>query len=325
MNNMDLKNKKETTQTISKQDDKNKESQKENKNENNKNINNNEIKNNTTTNNDKETKRWELKDFEVGKRLGVGKFGHVYLAREKKSKYVVALKVLFKHQLQKSEVEHQLRREIEIQSHLRHPNVLRLYGYFYDKTRIYLILEYAARGELYKELQSCKYFSEERSATYIRDLSNTLAYCHSKHVIHRDIKPENLLLGMNGEIKIADFGWSVYAPAQQSRRTTFCGTLDYLPPEMVQREAYDDSVDIWCLGVLMYEFLVGSPPFETNQPKDTYKKIANVDFECPEYLSDEAQDLLSKFLQKNPTKRISLKDVPKHPWILKYAKDSSQF
>ena len=139
-----------------------------------------------------EKARWQLKDFDIGKCLGKGKFGHVYLAREKKSKYVVALKVMFKSQLQKSQVEHQLRREIEIQSHLRHSNVLRLYGYFYDKTRVYLILEYAPRGELYKELQSCKKFSEERSATYIRDLSKTLSYCHSKHVIHRDIKPENL-------------------------------------------------------------------------------------------------------------------------------------
>ena len=85
-----------------------------------------------------------------------------------------------------------MRREIEIQSNLKHPNILRLYGYFFDKTRIYLILEYAARGELYKELTNKKYFSEERSATYIRDLANTLAYCHTKNVIHRDIKPENL-------------------------------------------------------------------------------------------------------------------------------------
>eukprot|EP00897_Mesotaenium_endlicherianum_P005283 jgi/Mesen1/4783/ME000242S03952 len=134
----------------------------------------------------REEKRWSLGDFDIGKPLGKGKFGNVYLAREKKSKYIVALKVLFKNQLQESQVEHQLRREIEIQSHLRHPNILRLYGYFYDQ------------GELYKELQKARYFSERRAAT--------------------------------GELKIADFGWSVHAP--NSRRQTLCGTLDYLPPEM---------------------------------------------------------------------------------------------
>ncbi|XP_042396549.1 serine/threonine-protein kinase Aurora-1-like [Zingiber officinale] len=110
-------------------------------------------------------KRWTLNDFDIGKPLGRGKFGHVYLAREKKSNHIVALKVLFKSQLKQSQVEHQLRREVEIRSHLRHPNILRLYGYFYDQTRVYLILEYAAKGELYKELQKSKCFSERRTAT----------------------------------------------------------------------------------------------------------------------------------------------------------------
>ena len=127
----------------------------------------------------------------------------MYLAREKRSKYIVALKVLFKNQLQQSHVEHQLRREIEIQSHLRHPNILRLYGYFYDHNRVYLILEYAARGELYKELQKSKRFSEKRSATYIASLAKALVYCHKKHVIHRDIKPENLLIGIRVPVRRA--------------------------------------------------------------------------------------------------------------------------
>ncbi|KAG6524457.1 hypothetical protein ZIOFF_014366 [Zingiber officinale] len=112
-------------------------------------------------------KRWTLNDFDIGKPLGRGKFDYVYLAREKKSNHIVALKVLFKSQLKQSQVEHQLRREVEIQSHLRHPNILRLYGYFYDQTRVYLILEYAAKGELYKELQKSKCFSERRTATIL--------------------------------------------------------------------------------------------------------------------------------------------------------------
>ena len=113
----------------------------------------------------------------------------MYLAREKQSGYIVALKVLFKNQLQENNVEHQLRREIEIQSHLRHPNILRLYGYFYDESRVFLILEFAAKGEVFKELQKCKYFNEQRTATYIESLARALVYCHSKHVIHRDINP----------------------------------------------------------------------------------------------------------------------------------------
>eukprot|EP00983_Pelagomonas_calceolata_P050139 1141825-Pelagomonas_calceolata.AAC.1 len=134
-------------------------------------------------------RRWTLADFDIGKPLGKGKFGNVYLAREKVSHYIVALKVLFKAQLQSSNVEHQLRREIEIQTHLRHPNILRCFGYFYDKEKVYLILEYAARGELYKELQKVVRFSEQRTATYVVQLARALQYCHAKHVIHRDIKP----------------------------------------------------------------------------------------------------------------------------------------
>lgn len=157
-----------------------------------------------------------MEDFEIGRPLGKGKFGNVYLAREKQSKFILAIKVLFKAQLEKAGVEHQLRREVEIQSHLRHPNILRLYGYFHDATRVYLILEYAPLGAVYRELQKLSKFDEQRTATYITELADALSYCHSKRVIHRDIKPENLLLGSAGELKIADFGWSVHAPSRRS-------------------------------------------------------------------------------------------------------------
>ncbi len=128
--------------------------------------------------------RWTLQDFDIGRPLGKGKFGNVYLAREKRSKYIVALKVLFKSQLQKGGVEHQLRREIEIQSHLRHPNILRMFGYFYDETRVYLILEYAPRGEMYKTLNKAPNgrFDEPVTGKYIYQMANALSYCHSKKV-----------------------------------------------------------------------------------------------------------------------------------------------
>jgi aurora kinase len=259
--------------------------------------------------------QWSLDDFEIGKPLGRGKFGSVYLAREKRTKYIVAIKVLQKSQLQKAGVEHQLRREIEIQSHLRHRNILRMYGYFYDSKRIYLILEYSPGGELYKRLTIKGRFSEKVSAKYISDLALALNYCHSKHVIHRDIKPENLLIGAYGEIKIADFGWSVHAPT--SRRNTLCGTLDYLPPEMVEGREHDEQVDVWSLGVLMFEFLVGSPPFEAAGHNDTYRRISRVDLKFPKGVAEDAQDLIRKLLQKDPRKRMSLKNIPNHPWVLR--------
>ncbi|KAJ2665670.1 spindle assembly checkpoint kinase [Coemansia sp. RSA 1200] len=263
------------------------------------------------------SRRWSLSDFDIGRVLGKGKFGRAYLAREKNTNFICALKVMFKSELQESKIEKQLRREVEIQTHLRHPHILRLFGYFHDEKRVYLILEYAARGEVYKLLQKQGSFSESEAAKYIAQIASALEYLHSKHVIHRDIKPENLLLNANGELKISDFGWSVHAP--NSRRRTLCGTLDYLPPEMVEGRDHSASVDLWSLGVLAYEFLVGVPPFEDLQShKATYRRIAKVDLHIPAFVSSEAADLIKGLLQYDGAKRLPLKDVLNHPWITKH-------
>lgn len=196
-------------------------------------------------------KSWSLINFDIGRPLGRGKFGNVYLAREKETKFVIALKVLFKKQIATQGIEHQVRREIEIQSHLRHPNILRMYGFFHDQQRIYLILEYASGGTLFNILKKEVRFDEKKSAKYIKCLVSALIYLHGRNVIHRDIKPENLLLGHDDQLKIADFGWSVHEP--NSLRTTLCGTMDYLSPEMVQGKPHTKAVDLWSLGVLTYE------------------------------------------------------------------------
>jgi len=266
--------------------------------------------------NDGNIKTFSLADFEIGRPLGKGKFGNVYLARLKPLNYIIALKVLFKSQLVKAGVEHQLRREIEIQGHLKHPNILAVHNYFWDDKRVYLILEYAARGELYKELQKEKMFKEDRTANYMFQIADALHYCHSKKVIHRDIKPENLLLSLTGEVKIADFGWSVHAPS--SRRATMCGTLDYLPPEMIAGDPHDERVDHWALGVLCYEFLVGRPPFESDSQSETYRRIQSVTFTYPPHVTDGPRNLISKLLKRIPRERMPLTDVMNHYWVQKY-------
>jgi aurora kinase len=236
--------------------------------------------------------------FEIGKPLGKGKFGRVYLAKERSSGWICALKVLHKSELQQGKVEKQVRREIEIQSNLRHPNVLRLYGHFHDSKRVFLILEFAGKGELYKHLRKEHRFPEWKAAQYIAQMAAALKYLHSKHVMHRDIKPENILVGVHGEIKISDFGWSVHAP--NNRRQTMCGTLDYLPPEMLKPGSsdnfYNEKVDLWSLGVLTYEFLVGEAPFE-DTPIMTQRRIARGDMTVPSFVSAEAKDLIQRVSQ----------------------------
>ncbi|RMJ27741.1 serine threonine-protein kinase [Aspergillus sp. HF37] len=270
-------------------------------------------------------KNLHLGMFEIGKPLGKGKFGRVYLAKERSSGFVCALKVLHKSELQQGGVQRQVRREIEIQANLRHPNVLRLYGHFHDSKRIFLILEFAGRGELYKHLRKEHRFPEWRAAQYIAQMAAALKYLHKKHVMHRDIKPENILVGIHGEVKISDFGWSVHAP--NSRRQTMCGTLDYLPPEMLkpgsQDSYYNEKVDLWSLGVLTYEFLVGEAPFE-DTPVMTQRRIARADMTVPSFVSPEARDLIKKLLVLDPEKRITLEEIPRHPWIVKHCVKDEQ-
>ena len=141
-----------------------------------------------------------------------------------------------------------------------------------------------------------------------------LIYLHSKDVIHRDIKPENLLNSL-GTIKLADFGWSVHAPS--NRRQTMCGTLDYLPPEMVQNEltTYDKSIDIWSLGILAFEFCCGFPPFEAETQNQTYLRINKLDLKFPEHLSAQSKDFICRCLKTEPLERSTLHQLEQHAWL----------
>uniref|UniRef100_A0AC35TRK2 Aurora kinase n=1 Tax=Rhabditophanes sp. KR3021 TaxID=114890 RepID=A0AC35TRK2_9BILA len=261
-----------------------------------------------------EEKTISLDSFQIGKPLGKGKFGNVYLARSRKDHFVCALKILFKSQLVSNRVEKQLLRETENQAHMSHPNILKMYAWFQDKTKIYLVLEYAANGELYKELQRHTKFDEKTAAKYTLQVADALNYCHSKGVIHRDIKPENILIGIKGDLKLCDFGWSVHAT--ESRRQTLCGTLDYLPPEIVGGCKYDKMIDNWAVGVLCYEFLHGRPPFETEDTKSTYQLIMGPTYSFDPKVSKDAQELISRLLVKIPGDRMSLDDVIRHRWVL---------
>jgi aurora kinase B len=175
-------------------------------------------------------------------------------------------------------------------------------------------LELASEGELYRHLKNSPYgrFDEHKSAKYTYQVADALEYCHQNDVIHRDLKPENILLTADDNIKLADFGWSAHT--MSNLRKTMCGTLDYLPPEMIEGKTYNSTVDQWCLGVLCYEFLCGSPPFESEDTSKTYERIRRIDVRYPKHVSQGAKDLISKLL-KQDGQRTSLKAVMRHEWI----------
>ena len=273
-------------------------------------------------------KKYSLNDFTIGELAGEGSWSSVYEVVEKNTNKTFAMKVIPKYKLFDEKLNKQIQNEILIHSTLKHRNIIELFGSFESDSSIHLIIEFALHGELFHILRSEKIFSNERSATYIRDIAKALEYCHNNNVIHRDLKLENILLSQNGDIKIADFGW-----AKQSlvRSSTFCGTLEYLSPEMIFGNYYGFEVDLWSLGILMHEFLVGKTPFSSTSHlcESKFKLMKEIMYAKFSYNTSNfcnlSQDLIEKLLDRNINTRLTAKDIPKHPWIIKYATSASFF
>ncbi|KAL6121602.1 hypothetical protein NUSPORA_01449 [Nucleospora cyclopteri] len=259
-----------------------------------------------------------IDDFELGKPLGIGRFGQVWLAKHKKENFICALKILELENFKNTLDVKNIRREIEIQLNLSHPNILGMYGYFYDSLRLYCVLEYAGNGDLWKKVKTEEKLNEIEAKKCIKQIANALEYLHKQNIIHRDIKPENILIGCDNNFKLCDFGWSVHNTDQ--RRGTFCGTAEYLSPEMCQDKVYDKSVDVWALGILAYELSTGSCPLSSSDTKvlSTAKsKIINEEIKFPNYLSPALIDFIQKCTKKDPKNRITIEEALKHSFLNK--------
>lgn len=262
----------------------------------------------------------KITDFEILEKLGEGSFGKVYKAKHKKTGAIYAIKSIDKLNKNNQEGKPYFRREIEIMYKVRHPNIVRLFGHFEDDQNCFFVLEYIPKGNLYTILskQKTKCFDASTVAHFMRDLICSIYYLHNMEppIIHRDIKPENVLLNENNKIKLTDFGWSNYVE-DTSVRSTYCGTPVYLAPEMIKEIGHDENLDIWCIGILMFELLTGNIPFQGNDQQILNGNILRNRICWAKDMDLSAKDLISKILKTEPSERISLIDMLKHPFFLK--------
>jgi serine/threonine protein kinase len=261
-------------------------------------------------------KKMTVEDFSFLKVIGKGSFGKVLLVRKRDTNKVYAMKVLTKSKiLKKNEVGH-TKSEKAILVKLHNPFLVKLHYSFQDSDRLFFVMDYVNGGELFFHLQKEKRFTEDRVKFYTAEIVLGIEYLHKNGVIYRDLKPENLLLTRYGHIIMTDFGLSKEGLHTKDARTaTFCGTPEYLAPEVLEGNGYSKAIDWWSFGTLMFEMLTGLPPFYCEDVQQMYTKIMTADLQFPDVISDTARDLLSKLLEREPARRlVDPAQIKAHPF-----------
>ena len=283
-------------------------------------VSNEKNRSNTIFSKHKTIKTVSLEDFKIMKVLGRGSFGKVCLVEYIPTKEYYAMKSLKKDVLlDQDQVESTILEKKILQS-LDHPFLVGMIFCFQTEERIYFVMPFIRGGELFQHLRASKFFPEEKVKFYAASIGLALDYLHNKGIIYRDIKPENILIGEDGYLKLIDFGMAKMIKNDE-KATSFCGTPEYLAPEIITGEGHDRSADWWSFGILIFEMLCGIPPFYCDNTEKMYELMTHAELRFPKKipLSDASKDLLKKLLVKKPDNRLGTKngfeEIRNHPFF----------
>lgn len=262
-------------------------------------------------------KKLNLDDFDQLQTIGTGSFGRVKLAYWKEKQRFVALKILKKAEILKLKQVDHIMSEISILSEIDHPFLIKMHGLSQNSRYLYIYLDFIRGGELFNYLRNIGNLNNDEAKFYAAQVSSMFEYLHSKDIIYRDLKPENLLIDKHGYLKLTDFGFAKHI---DGRTYTLCGTPEYLAPEILLQKGHGKPVDWWCLGILVYEMLVGIDPFSDDDPMAVYQKILKGKIKFPRNFPKDAKSLVKHLLVADLTKRYgNLKgganDIKDHRWF----------
>lgn len=256
-----------------------------------------------------------MSTFEILKVIGKGSYSIVTQVRKKDTGMIYAMKSIEKKKIIKEGLQTHILAEKKILSSVKSPFIAKLHWAFQTKNKLHIVLDFYPGGELYFQLKKLKVFTEDQAKFYFCEILLGIAKLHRHEIAYRDLKPENIVIDIDGHIRLTDFGLSKLDMYENSM--SFCGSPEYMSPEIILGEGHSKVVDFYCLGALVYEMLTGLPPFYDRDKNKMHNKVLNEELVFPEHLSDECKSILKGLLDKDPGDRLgnkSVKEIFKHPW-----------